>query len=416
MTTCFLCGERQCRELVDFGDQPVCHHYFDGREPEGTNRIALGQCDACGLVQLTRAIPAEKLVPRFDWIAYNEPEGHLDKLVTALRGLPGITPAANIAGTSYKEDSTLRRFCELGYAHTWRIDPISDLGASDNRTGMETIQSRLRPDVVKSLQKKHGAPDIVIVRHVLEHTYNPREFMQALRQLVKPGGYVVFEVPDCARGFDLLDYTVLWEDHSLYFGEPTLLMCLRRGGFSVVRFLRFTAPYENSLVAIVSPQGTTAATGLTKKEMETEKNRVRGFAEGFPKRRAAVRRLLVEWHQHGKIAMFGAGHHAAMFINVLGLTDLIDFVVDDHPRKCGLRMPGSRLPIINSEALIRENVRLCLTSLGFESEKKVVQKHRDFVRQGGTFASIFPVNPEALLNFVAGPNKPVEAEAQTGAL
>ena len=80
MTTCFLCGQRQCHELVNFGDQPVCHHYFDSGEPEGTNRIALGQCDACGVVQLTRPIPAEKLVPRFDWIAYNEPEGHLDEL------------------------------------------------------------------------------------------------------------------------------------------------------------------------------------------------------------------------------------------------------------------------------------------------------------------------------------------------
>ncbi|MGA2140287.1 MAG: methyltransferase domain-containing protein [Verrucomicrobiia bacterium] len=416
MTTCSLCGQRRCSELVQFGDQPVCHHYFDGGEPEGTNLIGLGQCEACGLVQLTRAIPAEMLVPRFDWIAYNEPEGHLDDLVAALGGLPGMTPAASIAGTSYKEDSTLARFRRLGYAHTWRIDPISDLGASDCRTGMETIQSRLRPDVVEGLRRKHGPPDVVIVRHVLEHTDNPREFMEALRQLVRPGGYVVFEVPDCARGFDLFDYTVLWEDHSLYFGESTLRMCLRRGGFSIVRFLRFTAPYENSLVAIASPQATTEAPGLTEEEMQTEKNRVQGFAGGFPKRRAALRRLLADWRQHGKVAMFGAGHHAAMFINLMGVADLIDFVVDDHPRKCGLRMPGSRLPIVNSGALIRENVRLCLTSLGFESEMKVVQRHRDFVGQGGTFASIFPVNPETLLNFVAGPSQPIEAEAQTGAM
>lgn len=416
MTVCFLCGQQRCSELVDFGNQPVCHHYFDGGEPEGMNRIALGQCDACGLVQLTRAIPAEKLVPRFDWIAYNEPEGHLDELVAALRGLPGITPAANIAGISYKDDSTLERFRRLGYAHTWRIDPVSDLGASDDRTGMETIQSRLRPGIVESLRQKHGAPDVVIVRHVLEHTDNPREFMQGLRQLVKPGGYIVFEVPDCARGFDLLDYTVLWEDHSLYFGEPTLLMCLRRGGFSIVRFLRFAAPYENSLVAIASPQATTETFGLTDEEMQTEKNRVSGFAVGFPKRRGALRQLLADWRQHGKIAMFGAGHHAAMFINLMGLADLIDFVVDDHPRKCGLRMPGSRLPIVNSEALIRENVKLCLMSLSFESERKVVQRHRDLVGQGGTFASIFPVNPETLLNFVAGRSKALEAEARIAAM
>ena len=416
MKGCFLCGEPQCRELIDFGELPVCHHFFDGGDKEGTNPLGLGQCDACGLVQLAKAIPPERLVPRFDWIAYNEPEGHLDDLVGTIIGLAGITPAATIAGTSYKEDSTLNRLRRLGYAHTWRLDPISDLGAADSRTGMETIQSRLRPDVVDGLQRKYGAPDVVIVRHVLEHTYDPRGFMEALRRLVKPGGYVIVEVPDCARAFDLLDYTVLWEDHSLYFGEPSLRMCLKRGGFSIVRFQRYTAPYENSLVAIASPRPAPGASGLTEEEMQTERNRARAFAKGFQGRRAALRRLLAEWRPHGKIAMFGAGHHAAMFINLMGLADLIDFVVDDHPRKCGLRMPGSRLPIVKSEALIRENVRLCLTSLSFESERTVVQRHHDFVEQGGTFASIFPVHAEALLNFVAGPNKPVEAEARTGAV
>jgi hypothetical protein len=82
---------------------------------------------------------------------------------------------------------------------------------------------------------------------------------------------------------------------------------------------------------------------------------------------------------------------------------LIDFVVDDHPRKRGLRLPGSRLPIVGSEVLAGNEVKLCLSSLGPESEAKVVQKFRHFVEQGGTFASIYPTRPGSLLNFIAGP-------------
>ena len=78
--------------------------------------------------------------------------------------------------------------------------------------------------------------------------------------------------------------------------------------------------------------------------------------------------------------MFGAGHLACMFINVMGLNDEIAFVVDDHPAKRGLRMPGSSLPILPSSALIDDGVSVCLTSLSPESEEKVIRNQASFLR------------------------------------
>ena len=52
-----------------------------------------------------------------------------------------------------------------------------------------------------------------------------------------------------------------------------------------------------------------------------------------------------------------------------------------------------------------EPIKLCLSSLGAESEKKVVGKQQAFIERGGTFASIFPTSQNSLLNFVAGPGK-----------
>jgi hypothetical protein len=134
-----------------------------------------------------------------------------------------------------------------------------------------------------------------------------------------------------------------------------------------------------------------------------EKSRLAAFSRGFSDRRQAMRQLLQEWRRAGKIAVFGAGHQSVMFINLLGVADLIDFVVDDDPHKLGLRLPGSRLPIVASANLANGEVKLCLSSLSVESEIKVVQKLSRFFEEGGSFASIFPVRPETLLNFIARP-------------
>ena len=94
--------------------------------------------------------------------------------------------------------------------------------------------------------------------------------------------------------------------------------------------------------------------------------------------------------------MFGAGHLACKFINLMEVGPYQDFVVDDNPHKKGLFMPGSRLPILDTSALLERDLRLCLLSLNPESEKKVLAKNASFTERGGIFASIFPSNPRSI--------------------
>jgi hypothetical protein len=403
MKRCLVCGQNECEPLIDFGPQPVCHHFYDPAHAEVNYPMALGQCRQCGVVQATPPVPPEGLVPYFDWISYNEPEAHLDDMVATLSKLPGITAESVIGGLSYKEASTLRRFRDRGFMKTWRLDPKADLEIENTRGGIESIQQRLSVKTTKRLRQTHEPADILIVRHMLEHTHDTPEFLRALRNLVKPDGYIVFEVPDCARGFDLLDYTTLWEDHTLYFVEPTLVGALEEHGLGVARFERYVAPYENCLVAIARAGSDAPVEKSRRYALPVERERALNFARGLTERSQAWRTFLNEKRQQGKIALLGAGHLAAVFINLLGLADLIDVVIDDHPQKRGRRMPGSKLEIVGSEALYGEKIALCLTSLGAESEKRVVRKHQAFVDAGGSFASVFPIERGQLVNFIAGP-------------
>ena len=81
---------------------------------------------------------------------------------------------------------------------------------------------------------------------------------------------------------------------------------------------------------------------------------------------------------------------------MLGLKEYIEFVVDDHPSKRGLYMPGSRLPIMGSSALVERGIKLALLTVAVESEDKVIQRNQAFAQAGGAFASIFPASRHAL--------------------
>src|SRR5882762_5931636 len=137
---CHLCGSERLRKLLDFGPQALSNRYLQSAEKEDLFPFILGQCEDCGMVQIPNPIIPGELKARFDWIRYNEQEGHLDDMVEKIRRLAGIGPDSMVGAISFKDDTTVARFQKSGFQKTWRLDLESDLGLSDPLAGLETVQ------------------------------------------------------------------------------------------------------------------------------------------------------------------------------------------------------------------------------------------------------------------------------------
>ncbi len=383
---CLICQRQGTRVFIDFGEQPVSNRLVeDPAAPEYVHPMALAQCPACGLVQLAQPMLAEEVRPRQP-MTYNEPEGHLDRLADRLAAWPGLAKDAVIAGTTAKDDTLLRRLRERGFTNTWRLDPARDLGITDPCAGLETIQARLDAEAGARMAASHGAADLLIARHILEHALDLRAFLDGLRAMVRPNGIVVLEVPDCERSLARAECSMAWEEHIVYFTEATFRRQFMWTGWSLEACHRFRYALEDSLVAIIKPAANDAVTeSIDAAELRLSE----AFAEGLARKRETIRAWLKEWTSRGPVALLGAGHHGCAFINLLGLRDLIAFVADDHPAKQGKFMPGSPLPILPSQALQERAVGLCLLSLSPESEQRVIARHQAFMNNGGRFVSIF---------------------------
>jgi SAM-dependent methyltransferase len=334
---------------------------------------------------------------RFEWLTYNEPEGHLDDLAGRLRRLPGITADSRIVGVTYKDDTTLARFNRLGYANTYRYDMASDLDLRDPCAGLESIQGALDDVRAARLAARHGVADLLIVRHVLEHAHRPAAFLRAALALVKPGGYLVFEMPDCTKFVRACDYSFIWEEHIAYFSQQTLAAFFRSAGVAAHAISLYPYPLEDSLIAIVRNAKAADAGRTAQAELDSALADGQAFARRYSELGVRMHKLFRRWRQDGKrVAVFGAGHLAAKFVNLFSLGDLIDCVIDDNPHKQELLMPGSRLPIRGSAALASRPIDVCLLSLNPESEQKVRAKNQSFLDRGGRFLSIFALSPQAV--------------------
>ncbi len=382
---CLLCAAPLDGPFLDLGELPACNRFTRPPAPVETHRLAMSGCAACGLVQLAVSPFAERIVPRVPWIKYNEPDRHLDdvaeKIGTALAG-----DCRSALGLGPFEAPLLDRLAFRGV----KIDAADLLARPDAATTpdrypyLETIQARLNAGGFANLSEKYG---LVSLRYVLEHSHDPLAALAAIKPLIAPGGMLLIEVPDCRKFLERLDYSFIWEEHVVYLTQETLTGLARRAGYEVATLLSYEGPLEDALVALLRP--TIEPFALTPSASPQLFSRYR--EEFTPIRDAYRSRLAIEAAAGQKVAVFGVGHQAIMFVNALGLSPYVAMMVDDDPVKQGHAAPGTATEIVSSAAMLSDpSVSLCLLAVGPRAEPAVTQKCAPLLGRGGRVYSIFP--------------------------
>jgi len=384
---CTVCNHQEFQHQLDLGPQPPSNRFLFPKDVALEERypLSMGMCTNCGTVQLVNRMPIEAIRPRFDWLRNNEPEGHLEDVVEQLIRLPDLGPDASIVGVSYKDRSTLDRLTRRGFNRTSYIDPteISDL----DFVGLETLQQGLSdPGVITSLRRHHGMSNLVVVRHMVEHAESALRFITGLRKLLVPDGYLILEFPDNSRILRSSQHAFIWEEHFSCFTAESFAVLAERADAEVVSLKRYRYPFEDALVAVLRFNRPSKPESRSCPASANFLNFVDSFKIEKKRWHAKLGALRERGYQ---IAVFGAGHLAVKLINFLNLAGFIDCVIDDHPKKIGLLMPGSQLPIVPSSELATRDIRHCISTLSPESEIRVRQKLSGFFAKGGQFIPAF---------------------------
>ena len=75
-----------------------------------------------------------------------------------------------------------------------------------------------------------------------------------------------------------------------------------------------------------------------------------------------------------QICLFGTGHSALTFVNILNIQNQLDLIVDDDKNKFKMVLPGTNLKINNSNNLKNLDKIIILLGVNYESEKKIISK------------------------------------------
>ena len=315
---------------------------------------------------------------RHNWLTCFEPESHLDELsenifAKYISKKNNHKEILSIFGYSFKDDTTLKRIGAIAKAKNTPINlkKSQNIGLPVDGACLHDLFKYTNLKNIKKIIKVNGKADILIIRHVLEHTWNIKLFLDVIKELVKDEGILVFEIPDSEKGLRKGLHSLLWEEHAHYLTEDSLKRIVELCNFKILDFIRYPNNLEDSLVIILKKNNNSKMI-LSNTSISSEI--LKEYISKFNLNKNKIKKEISSILRSGReIYLFGAGHHASSFVSINNIEKEITGVLDDNIHKQKYNLPGSKIPILSTNILSKDhqNINIFLTT-NPENNSKII--------------------------------------------
>jgi len=357
---------------INFGEFPLSNRFLkkgSQGEKEDLFPLSLAQ-NELGVVFIEQTIPFDQMRPRVDWLTETEPSLHLKDVSAMISNLLAEKEALTVLGVSHRDE---KHACVLNRYNEFKEIIFVDYlpYVSKEAFKIETIQHVIS-EKGELLGDQVGKFNLILANRILHHAHDPLAFLSGISNMLTEEGFIYFEVPDCQRGFIDLDYTILFEEHTLYFTKNSLCNLLEHAGYEIQWCFEYMYPVENSLSILVKKRKNMLV--QTETNINFEQQYFSYFVEMFNKTKHKVQKYFKVLSKKNRICLFGAGHHGTTFINLFNLSHYFEFVVDDNEMKHEYLLPGTNLEIVGSLQLDIKNIDYCFLSVSQVNENRLIRK------------------------------------------
>lgn len=397
---CMGCGNKLPEAFLDLGEMPLANSYIearDGDKEEPFYKLAVAYCPGCHLVQITHRVAPENLFDNYLYFSSFSDVflKHAEAMAQSLIDKFALDSNSLVMEIG-SNDGYLLNFFKAKGIPVLGIEPAKNIARVANEKGIPTMDVFFGSDSVDRILQERGQADIIIGNNVLAHVPLINDFLLSVNKCLKPVGSAIFEFPYLKDFLENIEFDTIYHEHVFYYSLNAIDILAQRSrlelydvtrqdihGGSLRIFLQKGKQHDisNNVKQMLLEE---ANYGITSKSLYDD------FGEKVERLKAQLVQLLKEFKKSGKtIAAYGAAAKGNTLLNYTGIDkSMIDFVVDRSPYKQGFLLPGTRIPILHQDELLKRMPDYTLI-LAWNFAEEIIRQQAEYCRRGGLF--IIPV-------------------------
>jgi SAM-dependent methyltransferase len=365
---CRFCGTTLTHEFIDLVNAPLSNAFLTERqlnEPEIFYPLKLFVCHNCFLVQIDEYKDSKEIFSHnyayfssysTSWLEHAK---RYVKMIIDRFGFDENSQVIEIASN----DGYLLQYFQLKQIPVLGIEPATNVAMSAQEKGIETIEDFFGASLANRLVSQDKMADLIIGNNVFAHVPDVNDFVAGLKIALKNNGVITLEFPHLMQLIEQNQFDTIYHEHFSYFSFSTAKLIFEKHGlelFDVEQIsthggsLRIYGKHKDDASKNISPNVTALLHEEKAKGMQTTE-----YYDGFRNKADRVKYDLIDFlikqkKDGKKVAAYGAAAKGNTLLNYCGIKrDLIKFVVDASPHKQGMFLPGSHIPVVKEDEIIR---------------------------------------------------------------
>ena len=379
--TCASCGGNSFETILDLGVVPLAGYFPTKEELKNESRypLSLLVCNDCKLVQTDSVINPKLLFEDYRYLSSVGLSKHFNEV-------------ADILNERY--DVNDKHILEIGCNDGVLLEPLQKLGAIVE--GVDPAVNVVKLATNKGLKvyndffndKKFGGNefkgkyDLVISNNTFAHIIDLQSVVRGIHHVLKPNGDFIFEVHYLKNLVQGKQWDNIYHEHIFYYSITALQNMFKRYGMTIIDFEEI--PIHSGSIRVTVRNRTVRELDKVNLRVEWESkwphsfisdvNHLKNYGEVVDDHIAQFKKTIKELAKKYTIAGYGASGRANMFCNLTDLDkDVVKFIVDESPERCGRYIANTEIPIVDIDTLKNSDVDL-LIIFAWNYSKMIIEK------------------------------------------
>lgn len=398
---CRMCKSNNLTQFLDLGFMPPADQFRRKEqlyEPIVFYPLEVMMCMDCGLAQLSYVVSPEILYRHdypYESSMTKTGQRHWAEFARTTTERLKLRADDLVVDIGSNVGVLLEAFRANG-TRILGVDPASNIVLIAQKRGIETMNDFFSIDVAHRILKEKGHATVITATNVFAHVDDLDAFIRAADTLLNEHGVFIFEAPYFVNLVNSLEYDTIYHEHLSYLSVKPLLQFFKPFGMEIFDIQQRDI-HGGSFRVWVTRAGRMPISPVVAEFVKREEDMgvhtlkvLNEFSLAVQQNRQELIWLLRRLKRDGKqLVGVSAPAKGMTLLNYCRIgTETLNFVTEKSTIKIGRFTPGTHIPVVSDNELIRQVPDYALL-LAWNFAEEIIENLRAYRERGGKF--IIPI-------------------------